>query len=326
MTASTRRFSALAAALGLALLSACGGTQAQDPTPIDPSTAVWGEDGKGHERAFADLKYLCEEIGPRRIGTKGAQKTRDWMQGILQELQGWEVSLDPFEAQPPEGARRKGPVQGVNVLARRQGTEEGEIWLASHCDTFDRPNFVGANDSGSSTVILLELARQLQGEGPRQGMTLVLCWFDGEELFPPMPWDNYTNSTFGSRDLAERMQEDGSIKDIRAMVLLDMVGDAKLGLLKESGSDARLKRLFENTAAELGDVKLFVGQRAINDDHLHFRKRQVPTIDLIDFNFGPANSYWHKDDTLEKVSANSLARVGRLVTAALPKIEAEFGK
>ncbi len=312
----------------LATSSSCGGTQAQGANDQgDPKDAVWGADGKGQDRAMADLRYLCEEIGPRRIGTKGAEKTREWLQDKLGELKGWEVSLDPFDAMPPEGARRTGVVKGCNVLARREGTKKGEIWISSHYDTFDRPGFVGANDSGSSTVVLLELARQLQGEGKREGMTLVLCWFDGEELFPPLPWDNDTNSTFGSRSLAERMEEDKTIKNIKALVLLDMVGDSKLGLLKESGSDGRLKNLFETTAASLGDGGIFVGQRAINDDHLHFRKRMVPTIDLIDFNFGPGNSYWHtKEDTLEKVSANSLARVGRLVTAALPRIEKEFGR
>ncbi|MDP7061923.1 MAG: M28 family metallopeptidase [Planctomycetota bacterium] len=329
----------LTAALMLPLLLAftatsCGGTQAQGPNHQgDPKDAVWGADGKGHERAYADLKHLCEEIGPRRIGTKGLERTRDWMQSILGELKGWTVTLDKFEAFPPEGARRKGPIEGVNVLARREGTKKGEIWIASHYDTFDKPGFVGANDAGSSTVVLLELARQLQGEGPRNGMTIVLCWFDGEELFPgtdknglPLRWDNDTNSTFGSRSLAERMEENKTIKNIKALVLLDMVGDAKLGLLKESGSDSRLKQLFESTAASLGDDGLFVGQQPINDDHLHFRRRNIPAIDLIDFKFGPNNSYWHtKEDTLENVSANSLARVGRLVTAALPRIEKEFG-
>lgn len=313
----------------LVFAASCGGTQAQGPSNDqgDPKDAVWGEDGKGQDRAMADLRYLCEEIGPRRIGTKGAEKTRDWMSGILGKLKGWEVTIDAFEAHPPEGARRTGVVQGANVLARREGTKEGEIWIASHYDTFDKPGFVGANDGGSSTVMLLELARQLQGEGPRAGMTIVLCWFDGEEAFPPMIWDNDTNSTFGSRSLAERMEEDKTIKNIKALVLLDMVGDAKLGLLKESGSNARLKNLFETTAASLGDIGIFVGQRPINDDHLHFRKRNVPAIDLIDFNFGPGHSYWHtKEDTLDKVSTNSLARVGRLVTAALPRIEKEFGR
>ena len=338
MTSSKRTSFSFCAALLLpltllAIAPSCGGTQAQGPSNNqgNPKDAVWGTDGKGQDRAMADLIYLCEEIGPRRIGTKGAEKTRDWMSGILGELKGWEVTIDSFDAMPPEGARRKGVVKGANVLARREGTKKGEIWIASHYDTFDKPGFVGANDAGSSTVMLLELARQLQGEGPREGMTIVLCWFDGEEAFP-IPgqfnsWDNDTNSTFGSRSLAERMEEDKSIKNIKALVLLDMVGDAKLGLLKESGSDGRLKNLFEATAASLGDVGIFVGQRPINDDHLHFRKRNVPAIDLIDFNFGPGHSYWHtKEDTLDKVSANSLARVGRLVTAALPRIEKEFGR
>lgn len=307
--------------------SACGGTQANQHGRQDPASKEKGGPAFDEERAFEDLRYLCEEIGPRRIGTKGAQKTRAWLQEQFEDMEGWTVTEDAFLAQPPEGSRRKGEVEGVNILARRPGTEAGEVWIASHYDTFDLPGFVGANDAGSSTVVLLELARQLQGEGARNGQTIVLAWFDGEERFPPLKWDDFTNSTFGSRDLAERMKEEETIEDISALILLDMVGDAKLGVLKESTSHPKLKSIMERTAASLDDPNLFVGQRDIKDDHIHFRRRNVPAINLIDFNYGPVNSYWHtKEDNLEHVSAESLGRIGRLVLAALPAVEKEFGK
>lgn len=325
MTSSTRFLSSAILTAFATLLPACGGTQASQPGQDGALLADGNPPSFDEKRAFEDLRYLCEEIGPRRIGTKGAEKTRTWLKETVGALEGWSVEEDAFLATPPEGARRKGEVEGMNVLARREGTEPGEIWIASHYDTFDYPGFVGANDAGSSTVILVEFARQLAGIGKREGQTLVLVWFDGEERFPPPLWDDFTNSTFGSRDLAERMDEDKTIRRISALILLDMVGDAQLGVLKETTSHPKLKAIMERAASALKDHKLFVGTRDIKDDHIHFRARRVPSINLIDFNYGPGNSYWHtKEDNMEHVSAESLGRVGRLVLTALPAVEAEF--
>lgn len=301
------------------LLAACGGTGAMT-TQVNPAGLPFDE-----ARAFALLEHMTTKFPERRIGTAGAEECRQWIEGIMTKLPGWTIKRDTFTATAPEGARRNGDIPGVNLIARREGTVPGELWIASHYDTFDQPNFVGANDGGSSTVTLMELARCLAGEEPRQGMTVVMVWFDGEEKFGPLPWDDATNSTFGSRSLAERMEENKTITDINAFVLLDMVGDKQLGLLKESGSDIRLKRVFEDTARAIKDDKLFVGERDIKDDHIHFRRRGVPAIDLIDFNYGPGNRHWHsREDTIDKVSAESLGRVGRLVLAAIPTIEHEF--
>ena len=317
-------FIALFGSLGLSHLS-CGDTQARAQTAIEINLKNGQAPSFDEERAFEDLRYLCEEIGPRRIGTKGLQRTTAWLQEQMADLDGWEVSLDKFLAKPPPGARRKADVNGVNVLARRKGTQPGEIWICSHYDTYDLPGFVGANDAGSSTVVLQELARQWAGKEKREGQSIVLAWFDGEERFPPIPWQDFTNSTFGSQDLAERMFEADTIGNISALILLDMIGDAKLGVLKESSSDHTLKRIMERTAGALGDPNLFVGQRDIQDDHIHFRRRNVPSINLIDFNFGPGNAYWHTlEDNLDHVSAESLGRIGRLILAALPSVEREF--
>ncbi|MDA0666312.1 MAG: M28 family peptidase [Planctomycetota bacterium] len=311
---------------GLCLISpSCGDSQARAQTSVEINLKNGQAPDFDEERAFEDLRFLCEEIGPRRIGTKGLQQTTAWLQAQMAELEGWNVSLDTFKAQPPAGARRQAEVDGVNVLARRTGTEPGEIWICSHYDTYDYPGFVGANDAGSSTVVLLELARQWAGKEEREGQTLVLAWFDGEERFPPIPWQDFTNSTFGSRDLAERMFKEETIDGISALILLDMIGDAQLGVLKEQSSDSMLKQIMERTAGVLGDPNLFVGQRDIQDDHIHFRRRNVPSINLIDFNYGPGNSYWHtREDNMEHVSAKSLGRIGRLILAALPAVEREF--
>ncbi|MFT7516626.1 MAG: glutaminyl-peptide cyclotransferase [Myxococcota bacterium] len=323
MTAIHRNLS-LSALFGATLLSCAVNTSCGNEntlTPIDPASISFDE-----QRAFADLQYLCDEIGTRRIGTKGSKKTQEWLVSTLTDINGWTASTDEFIAVPPRGARRQAEITGANVFARRAGSIPGEIWICSHYDTFDKPGFVGANDGGSSTVVLIEFARQLQGDTPLPGMSIVLCWFDGEEAFPPVAWNDNVNSTFGSRYVAQTKKDDGTLSDIKAFVLLDMVGDKSLGLVKDTTSHTGLKKIFERTAQQLDDSNIFVGEKKVSDDHIHFRKLGVPTIDIIDFNFGPANSYWHTtQDVIENTSAESLGRVGRLVLAALPTINAEYG-
>ncbi|MDP6963017.1 MAG: M28 family peptidase, partial [Planctomycetota bacterium] len=227
-------------------ISSCGDDEII--AAIDPATIEFDE-----QRAFEQLKYLCNEIGPRRIGTAGSVKTQKWIEAEIAELSGWTYSVDEFTAKPPQGARRRGDIKGANVFARREGTQPGEIWICSHYDTFDKPGFVGANDGGSSTVVLLELARQLQGDSPLPGMSIVMCWFDGEESFPPVRWNDNTNSTFGSRYVAHSKRDDNTLSEIKAFILLDMVGDKNLGLVKDTTSHSGLKRIFEQTAQQLGD-------------------------------------------------------------------------
>ncbi len=297
----------------LLLLPACGGAEAEplEPAPFDEA------------RAWSDLEALVA-LGPRRIGSEASARAREYIRSQI-EPHGWEIEEDPFTAVPPEGARRRGEIPGVNLLARRPGTEAGEIWLCSHYDTYDIAGMVGANDGGSSSAVLIECARQLGGEGPRQGPSLVLCWFDGEEPFPPVAWDDETNSTFGSRHLAERLAAEGRLQDIRALILLDMVGDADLGLHVERRSVPWLKNLFRSVAYRIGDPRLLLDEMQVQDDHLPFRKKGVDVLLLIDFAYGGPERHerlWHtREDSLEYCSAESLGRTGRLVLTALPLVE-----
>ncbi len=315
--------------LTLALVPlACGSSTSQTPA-TGSGNAASAKIAFDEERAWKDLEYLVNTIGRRRIGTSELQLSREYIRKQLEPL-GWVFEEDNFECKPPEGARRKGTITGTNLLARWPGSAKGEVWLASHYDTFDRPKFIGANDGGSSTAVLIEIGRQLARADKKavEGPAITLVWFDGEEPFYPVPWDDYTNSTFGSRHLAKKLDESGKILDIQALILMDLVGDKQLGLEIEKLSTDWLGGVIRDTARKLNYEKHIVGNKEIKDDHRPFLALDVPSIDLIDFKYPNSfNEYWHTaDDQLEHCSAKSLGVTGRLVLGALPAVIAEAAK
>jgi glutaminyl-peptide cyclotransferase len=171
---------------------------------------------------------------------------------------------------------------------------------------------VGANDGGSSAALLLELTRRLAA-APRE-YTYWVVWFDGEEA--RVSW-TVTDSLYGSRRLAADLARAGRLP--RAMVLVDMIGDRDLGILRDAYSTRWLTDLLWATAARLGHGRHFLNTAmGVEDDHAPFLQAGVPAALLIDFDYPP----WHTaDDTLDKVSAQSLAVVGDVVLGALPAIE-----
>ena len=186
--------------------------------------------------------------------------------------------------------------------------------LGSHYDTKSGiAGFEGANDSGSSTGLLLELARALKRDAPH-GMEIRFAFFDGEEcLVEYGPNDGF----HGSRHLAEAMEADGSLSNVAAMILLDMVGDRDLTVtIPRNGTPWLAALAFEAARAEGARKHFQLYPYAVGDDHEAFFRRGVPAIDLIDFHFGSApgqNDYWHTAaDAMDKVSAESLGLVGRV--------------
>jgi glutaminyl-peptide cyclotransferase len=178
--------------------------------------------------------------------------------------------------------------------------------------------FVGANDGGSSTGLLLELARSLAAG--RRKDDLYLVWFDGEEAIAQ--WSS-TDGLHGSRHLAERWQKDGTLARIKALINVDMIGDRDLGIVRESGSAASLQRQVWMIAQSVGYGKYFLDLPTwIEDDHAPFVRLGVNAIDLIDFDYGPNHSWWHTDqDTLDKLSPTSFEVVGRVVTETIRQLE-----
>jgi glutaminyl-peptide cyclotransferase len=271
------------------------------------TASLSGEKAMEHVRAQV-------AFGPRIPGSEALQKCREY---LIQQLRsyGYQVESDAFETETPLGKKRM-----VNLIARKgPASGKGVIAFGSHYDTKYMPgiNFVGANDAGASTGLLLELARVLAGnKGPLDYWFLFL---DGEEAW--IDWSSF-DSTYGSRHLAKRWKQEGLVPNIKAFILLDMIGDKDLDLYRDTNSTLWMMDLLWQTAQKqgLGGI-LGKYQGGIEDDHLPFRDAGIKVLDIIDLDYGPDNSYHHTaDDSLDKVSAESMEKVGRVVLAMLPDL------
>jgi Zn-dependent M28 family amino/carboxypeptidase len=226
---------------------------------------------------------------------------------ILSHLKGADVDEDDFEVTASEG---RFPIH--NIIAKFPGTRDGIVVIASHYDTnwpLRNINYVGANDGGSSSGLLLEIANQLRSK-KRNGYSIWLLWDDGEESLQ-MPW-NDPESLYGVRHLAQKWQDDGTLKKIKAFILEDMVGDADLNIERVTNATSWLEDLVYQSASQLGYQSHFFGRAiSVDDDHQAFLSRGVPSVDLIDLDYGYNNVFHHTaQDTLDKLSPKSLAIVG----------------
>ena len=273
--------------------------------------ALYAADFNG-ERALNDVKRAVA-FGPRPAGSEASRRMQSW---LIHELkaQGWEVVEDRFTARTPAG-----DVEMANLIAKKPGLTGRAVAVSGHTDTKRFPfRFVGANDGGSSTAVLLELARCLKDASLRNDIWLI--FFDGEEAV--RDWSD-TDSLYGSRHLAEKMVADGSLSRLLALINVDMTGDRDLHILDEEASSPGLRKRLRAAAARLG-YSQHIGNTpmAVEDDHVPFLQQGVNAIDLIDFDYGPGNAYWHKpEDTTDKLSAESLKITGSLVVEMLRTLE-----
>jgi Iap family predicted aminopeptidase len=265
------------------------------------------------ERALEHVRAQVA-FGPRPPGSEALEKCRAYIIGQL-ESWGYSVERDAFEAETPYG---KKPM--VNLIARTGPGANGLIALGSHYDSkyMEGKNFVGANDGGASTGLLLELTRVLAGSRPSTDYWFV--FLDGEEAW--LEWSAF-DSTYGSRHLAQRWKREGVAARIRAFVLLDMIGDKNLDIQKELNSTPWLNEMVSQAAEKAGLQSILSPMEMhIEDDHLPFLRAGVPSVDIIDLNYGPNNTYHHtENDTLDKVSAQSLEKTGKLVLTLLDMLQ-----
>ena len=265
------------------------------------------------KRAFEHLRKQVS-FGPRPSGTPAIVETRRYIVGQLKAA-GITSREQTFIGMTPLGE-----VSMANVIATIAGKRSERIVLASHFDTklFREFKFVGANDGASSTAALLELGRVLKARqnAAQNEFTIELLFLDGEEA--RLEWRGNDN-TYGSRHYVEAAQKDKSLTTLKALVLLDMIGDRDLTVRRDANSTPWLVDIVWAAAARLGHSGTFSNElTTIEDDHLPFLRAGVPAVDIIDLD----NPTWHTpQDTLEFVSARSLQTVGDVVLAALPDIE-----
>lgn len=261
-------------------------------------------------RAYEHLRRQVG-FGPRPAGSAALTRCREY---ILAELDaaGIETREDPFDATTPLGR-----VRMVNVIATIPGRRTERIALATHYDTklFREFRFVGANDAASSTAAVLELARVLKAR--QNEFTIELLFFDGEEAV--VNWYLGNDNTYGSRHYVETAQEAGTLAGLKALVLLDMIGDRNLTIRRDSNSTPWLTDTIWASATKLGFQANFLSEETtIDDDHMPFLRAGIPSVDIIDLDY-PA---WHTaQDDLDQVGARSLQIVGEVVLDALPQIE-----
>ncbi|HEY1271865.1 MAG TPA: M28 family peptidase [Terriglobales bacterium] len=283
----------------------------QEPVPLADTAALPSINAA---RAFRYTREVTA-FGPRPIGSANHKKLEDY---IHAHLKGDAVEDDVFTADTPEG---KFP--GRNIIAKFPGAKEGIIVIAGHYDTpynLRNTTFAGANDGGSSTAILLEMADQLRGK-KRDGYSVWLLFTDAEEAVKQ--WSP-TDSLYGTRHLADKWQSDGTLAKIKAFLLADMIADADLNIEREQNSTPWLEDLIFQAASRYGYQSHFFARTIpVDDDHLPFVKKGVACADLIDIEYGYGDAFHHTEqDTMDKLSPKSLQIVGDTILETIHMLDA----
>lgn len=292
-----------------------------EASPVVPGAVAFNG-----ERAMAHVKKQVD-IGPRPPGTPELEKTRAYIINTLRDY-GLKITTDEFSTSTPLGAKEM-----VNLTAEIPGESKDVIMIASHYDSkfYKDMRFVGANDPGTSVGTLLELGRVLSASQQTPKLTYWLVFFDGEESFceeweqchnpnPADPKNPLPDNTYGSRQYVSRLHENNELKRVRTLILLDLMGSKNLELGRDTLSTRWLQDIVWRTARDAGYGKYFVDrpEGVGGDDHEPFLRAGIDSLDLIQLTGYP---YWHRaDDTLDKVSAQSMKVVGDVVLASLPKI------
>ena len=312
----------------LLLLTCCGG----------PSGPVNGDAAMEH------VRYLVEEIGPRPFGSPGLEQATEYFEAELKEL-----GLQPQRHEVLHKSEDK-TIRNLYVQIDGKDPENGPIlMIGAHYDTklteghADEEShnfpFVGAIDGGGAPAVLLELARVFQEMQSELETNIWLYWIDAEESVD-FHW-NDERALLGSKAFCKWLDEEKILKRVKAFVLLDLIGDKDIKIDKDGNSHAQLQKVFEAAAAAMGESeRVYKYESTIKDDHETFRNFSVPSVLLIDFHLRIPDhlvteqggtplpnphgyaQWWHTpDDTLDKMSPDSLAFTGNLVMQAFPDLQ-----
>jgi len=298
---------------GLVCMGLCGGCKKQEQAIEQEPVAVFDPSQLDGQAAMQQVTDLLD-LGLRDSGTEGLRRAAEFIQDRLQQV-GVDAALDAFTEETS-----RGDIEFINVMGRLPGRGKGIIILGSHYDTkIGMPEgFEGANDSGSSSGLLIELAR-VMAEGPVVDPEIWFVFFDGEEC-----WRRYgkLDGLHGSKYLAEKLVKDGREKEVQAVIILDMIGDRDLNVtIPRNSTPELIGRVFEAAKEQGGRSKFSLFGIEVGDDHMPFMEVGIPAIDLIDFHFGSSpgrNNYWHTgEDTRDKISVESLDIVGRVTISTV---------
>ena len=282
---------------------ACSAAQTPTPPPFEGA------------RALDHVKQLVA-FGPRVAGSGGAERARAYIARQM-TLLGLQTREQSFMAKTPLG-----PVKMVNLSVALPGAAaSGRLILAGHYDTkmFENAVFVGANDGGSSAAFLIEMARVLKDR--KNALPIELLFFDGEEAV--IEWHKDNDHTYGSQYYVDAARRDGTLEEIRALILVDMIGDRDLRIPREPRSTRWLTDVIWAAAKRIKRPEFVNEEFAVEDDHIPFLEAGVEAVDLIDLDYPD----WHRpSDTVDKLSAKSLQAVGDVLLAALPDIEKRLTK
>src|SRR5216684_8362360 len=279
--------------------------QVADDAP--PPEKSGGFDGK---RAFAQVAKQVS-FGPHPSGSPAIAQVQEYLLSELKSY-GCTVETDAFSSDTPAGRL---PMK--DIIVKIPGEKPGVILLGTHYDTKKLDNFVGADDGGSSTAVMLELARLLCKEKGKYAVWI--AFFDGEEAVN-REWHDPDNR-YGSRQMAARLAASGDLPRIKAFILTDLVGGRNVIFARDTQSTKWLVDLVWKTAGKLGYGNIFVSsEQGPADDHVSFLSRNVPSVDIIDLDH--TANYWHTpQDAMDKVSAKSLAIVGQVVVESIKELQ-----
>jgi len=278
-----------------------------------PAPSISLHDAFNSRQAYAYTAEIAG-FGERWPGSPGHRKTENLIRQVLQ-TDGAQIESDDFVATTP-----RGPIPVHNIIGKFNVTANPKqpiFVLAGHYDTLFKRGFIGANDGASSTAILLAFADALAHQKTETQIWLV--WTDLEEAIHSFKGDD---GLYGSRHLAQRLAANGTVSRIRGLFLLDMIGDKDLNVARETGSNSSLQFFIAQAAKQLGYARYFFKYDvAIIDDHMSFIQVGVPSVDVVDAQYGrmgpgydSMGEFHHSDaDTMDKVSRHSLEVVGRTI-------------
>jgi glutaminyl-peptide cyclotransferase len=223
-----------------------------------------------------------------------------------------EIASGAFETDSFAPNTPIGQVPMRNYIVKYPGKKDGIIVLATHYETnypLKDIDFVGANDGACTSALLIEIGHYFR-EHPPAGYSVWLVFDDGEEAIHE--W-SASDSLYGTRHLAAKWSNDGTLQRIKAFLLADMIGDKDLNIDFEENSTPWLRDMLKQAAKDTGHASsLYKNSTPVSDDHLPFQQRGVPVLDIIDIDYGPHNAqtpdgYHHTaQDTMDKISPRSL--------------------